>query len=86
MSDFKWEMQQRIDQGMNPDQAYHATRESYADAADLARKRRKEDGITEESNPDEYAYLRLLQRKEEIDGHDEDGPDRDSARGRAPHR
>lgn len=43
MSDFKWEMQERIDRGMNPDEAYHATREAYADAADLERKRRKEE-------------------------------------------
>lgn len=56
MSDFKWLMQERIDRGMNPDEAYHATRESYADAADLARKRAKEehprivfDGFTPEA-------------------------------------
>ena len=28
--DFKWEMQERIDRGMSPDQAYNATRDSYA--------------------------------------------------------
>ena len=64
MSDFKWEMQERIDRGMNPDEAYHATREAYADAADLARNRRKEEGITEESNPDEYHYLKRLEKVE----------------------
>lgn len=42
MSDFKWEMQERIDAGMSPDEAYNATRDSYADAADLRRKQRKE--------------------------------------------
>lgn len=49
MSDFKWEMQQRVDAGMSPDAAYEATRDSYADAADLQRKRRKEFHC----NPDE---------------------------------
>lgn len=34
MSDFKWEMQERIDAGMNPDAAYEATRDSYAAAYD----------------------------------------------------
>ena len=28
--DFKWEMQERIDAGMHPDQAYNETRDSYA--------------------------------------------------------
>jgi len=32
--DFKWEMQERIDAGMNPDQAYNATRDSYASTWD----------------------------------------------------
>ena len=34
MSDFKWEMQERIDGGMNPDEAYEATRGSYLDIFD----------------------------------------------------
>lgn len=51
MSDFKWEMQERIDAGMNPDEAYHATREAYADAADLARKARKENPPDSPSEP-----------------------------------
>jgi len=42
MSDFKWQMQERIDAGMNPDAAYEATRESYLDAADQKRKEDKE--------------------------------------------
>jgi hypothetical protein len=28
--DFKWEMQERVDRGMSPDQAYNATRDSFA--------------------------------------------------------
>ena len=32
--DFKWEMQERIDRGMNPDEAYYATRDSYASTWD----------------------------------------------------
>lgn len=34
MSDFKWEMQERIDQGMSPDDAYNATRDAHAEAWD----------------------------------------------------
>jgi len=34
MSDFKWEMQERIDRGMNPDDAYYSTRDAYADIYD----------------------------------------------------
>ncbi len=32
--DFKWEMQERIDAGMNPDEAYYATRDSVAELYD----------------------------------------------------
>ncbi|HEY4680899.1 MAG TPA: hypothetical protein VIH04_06510 [Nitrosarchaeum sp.] len=32
--DFKYEMQERIDNGMNPDQAYNETRDSYAEIWD----------------------------------------------------
>ncbi len=32
--DFKWEMQERIDGGMNPDEAYYATRDAYASVYD----------------------------------------------------
>jgi hypothetical protein len=32
--DFKWEMQERIDGGMSPDDAYEATRGSYLDIWD----------------------------------------------------
>lgn len=71
MSDFKWEMQQRIDQGMNPDQAYEATRESYADAADLARKRAKEEGpriVFDGFSPEvEDALKRKLGKAEALD-------------------
>ena len=34
MSDFKWEMQERIDAGMSPDDAYEATRGAYFDIFD----------------------------------------------------
>lgn len=44
MSDFKWQMQERIDQGMSPDAAYADTRESYLGAADDLRTRAKEAG------------------------------------------
>lgn len=33
--DFKWEMQERIDAGMNPDEAYYETRDSYAMFSDM---------------------------------------------------
>lgn len=36
--EFKWEMQQKIDAGMNPDQAYNATRDSYASVYDNREK------------------------------------------------
>ncbi len=36
--DFKWEMQERIDRGMNPDEAYNATRDSYASFYDNREK------------------------------------------------
>ena len=36
--DFKWEMQERIDAGMNPDQAYSETRDSYATIWDMRDK------------------------------------------------
>lgn len=36
--DFKWEMQERIDRGMNPDEAYEATRDSYASISDNREK------------------------------------------------
>lgn len=57
MSDFKWQMQERIDAGMNPDAAYEATRESYLDAADRKRKEWKE------NHPEEVEYA----KREEID-------------------
>jgi hypothetical protein len=38
MSDFKWEMQERIDGGMSPDDAYEATRGSYLDIFDTRDK------------------------------------------------
>ena len=61
MSDFKWEMQERIDRGMNPDDAYHATREAYADAADLERKRRKEEEF--HCDPDESGGIAEDERR-----------------------
>jgi hypothetical protein len=36
--DFKWEIQERIDRGMNPDEAYNATRDSYASFYDNREK------------------------------------------------
>jgi len=33
--DFKWAMQERIDAGMNPNQAYNETRDSYTEFSDL---------------------------------------------------
>lgn len=36
--DFKMEMQERIDRGMNPDEAYYATRDSYGSIYDIREK------------------------------------------------
>lgn len=38
MDDFRWQMQERIDRGMNPDEAYYATRDSYASIYDNREK------------------------------------------------
>ena len=43
--DFKWEMQERIDRGMSPEQAYEATRDAHAsfyDNRDKTAPREKE--------------------------------------------
>jgi len=51
MSDFKWEMQQRVDAGMSPDAAYNATRDSYAAAYDNRDK-------FAERHPEEVEYAK----------------------------
>ena len=38
MEDFRWQMQERIDRGMNPDEAYYSTRDSYASLSDIMEK------------------------------------------------
>lgn len=60
-------------------ESYDYVREQMADRADMERKAAKEappvrPGITEESNPDEYAYLRreAAREREEFDEHDQE--------------
>lgn len=65
MSGFKDRMIEAFERGeCGYSESYDYVRERMADRADLERKRRKEDGITRDNNPDEYEYLRLEAKRE----------------------